>query len=223
MTNNFTISLRYYETKEEAEEIQQILLQHEVFSKIVEDSGNLGKEFIGESPNFKYELLIREEDHEKANQLLKIAALNELNNIDSGYFLFDYTDDELMKILIERDEWNELDVLISEKILTERGIGIDEDELLLHRQKRDDELAAPEKKQFGWVIFGYVCVLLLPFVGIITGVSLWKARKRLPNGNKVPYYDSTVRTNGQIIFCASIIHFCVALFWGGFIPFLFVI
>lgn len=219
MSNNFTLSLRYYETKEEAEEMRQILLRHEVPSKITEDSGDLGKEFLGESPNFKYELLIRAEDHQKVNQLLKIAALNELNNIDSDYFLFDYTDDELIKILVECDEWNELDVLISEKILTERGIALDEDKLQLLRQKRDEELAAPEKKQLGWVIFGYVCVLLLPFVGIITGAGLWKARKRLPKGNKVPYYDSTVRINGQIIFYASIIHFCVTLFRGLILPF----
>jgi hypothetical protein len=221
MTDYFTISLRFYETKEKAEEIQQFLFQQEINSKIFEHSDNLGREFVGESPSFKYELLIHEKDHRKASQLLKASALNELNDIDPNYFLFDYSNDELIEILVEQDEWSELDILISEKILSERGVIVDEEELALNRQRREEELAAPEKKQLGWVIFGYVCVIMIPFVGIITGVSLWKTRKRLPNGNKVPYYDTTVRKNGQIIFYASIVHFCIAFFRGMVLPFFY--
>lgn len=207
-----TFSFRFFPSREVAEEVQLLLNSNGIDSVIKEDTGDLAKEFLGDSPHHKFELLIAETDRDQAEAVLLNRAMEELDDIDKSHFLFDYTNEELMTILIEKDEWNEVDVLLSQKILQERGVVVQEEELQVLREKRLNELAKPESKQTGWVIFGYIAIVIAPFVGAILGFALSKSQKRLPNGVKVPRYSTSIQKHGDFIGFTSVISLVLQIY-----------
>lgn len=209
MEKPLNISLRNVATQEEAEALSKVLSDNDIISKITKDSGDLDYVFQGEAPTNKFEVHICEDDHQKAEAILTNLAKEDLNSVDKDYYLFTFTDDELKDILIKKNEWNEFDVLLSQKILEDRGVEINSKEIENQRELRDLELQKPEGGQTGWIIFGYITALIGGFIGILLGYSLWLSKKKLPNGTKVPAYNDDIRKHGKIIFYLGVVMFVV--------------
>lgn len=202
-------SFRNYATREEAEEISDLLAKEKIDSNITRDSGDLDYVFQGESPAQKYELHINESDLEKAKLVLTELAKESLIDLGTDYYLYSFTDDELIDVLIKRNEWSELDVLLSQKILGERGVEIVPANIERKREIRDLELEQPERGQVGWIIFGYIMSFMGGLIGLFLGYSLLQAKKKLPNGSKAPAYSESIRRHGKIIFFISLTTFIV--------------
>lgn len=209
MENDFNISLRSFGTKEEAEELSRVLAENNIVSKITKDSGNLDYVFQGESPTNKFEVLVEENDHQKAENILLDLARKDLEAVDSDYYLFSFSDDELKEILVKKNEWSEFDVLLSEKILLDRGVEVNLNEIKELQSKHDRELEKPESGQTGWIIVGYCFSLMGGFIGILIGYSLWLSKKKLPNGYKVPAYNDKIRNHGKTIFYIGVLMFAL--------------
>ena len=209
MGKPLNISLRSVATQEEAEALVKVLADNDIISKITKDSGDLDYVFQGEAPTNKFEVHINEDDHQKAETLLTDLAKEDLNSVDKDYYLFAFSDDELIDVLIKKNEWNEFDVLLSQKILEERGVDINLNEIEKERELRDLELQQPEGGQTGWIIFGYITALIGGFIGILLGYSLWLSKKKLPNGTKVPAYNEDIRKHGKIIFYLGVFMFVI--------------
>lgn len=201
------LSFRNVATKNEADDLSMILSQNGIISKVVKDSADLDAVYIGENPLNKFEILILEKDREKAEKVMFDLVSADLNEISPDHYLFSFTNEELLDVLIQKNEWNELDVLLSEKILKERGTVVDQKNLEQKREIRDLELAKPEGGQTGWIIFGYISAFLGGFFGLVIGYFIWQAKNKLPNGTKVYAYNDDVRRHGQIIFFLSLIIF----------------
>lgn len=207
MGKPLNIVIRSVATKEEAEALSKILGDNTIVSKITKDSGDLDHVLQGEAPTNNFEVHISEDDHQKAESILIDLAREDLNSVPDDYYLFSFADDELKDILIKKDEWNELDVLLSQKILKDRGVEINLDEIEKERELRELELQQPEGGQTGWILFGYLMALLGGFIGILLGYSLWLSKKKLPNGTKVPAYTNDIRKHGKIIFYIGVVMF----------------
>src|ERR1044071_7847611 len=52
---------------------------------------------------------IRQEDLSRADELMNTVYLNQLSAVDSNYYIYKMTDDELREIIRKPDEWNPLD------------------------------------------------------------------------------------------------------------------
>jgi len=211
MSKPLNISLRSASTIEEAEEIVSVLKNQNIISKITRDSGDLDYVIQGEAPINKFEIYINEDDQQRAESVLSDLAKENLDAIDRDYYLFAFSDDELMNILIQKNEWSEFDVLLSKKILDERNVNVDQPEIDRKKELRDLELEKPEGGQIGWIIFGYIAALFGGFIGILLGYSFWLSNKKLPNGKKVPAYNEHIRMHGKIIFYSGVAIFVILL------------
>lgn len=218
----FEITLRYASTIEEAEELVQLLEQHQIPVQISKNVGNLDTTIIGELPTNKYEILIPKEQHLEAENILIEEAKKQLISVPEDYYLFSFSNDELLDVLIKADEWSELDVALAEKILNDRKVKIDLAYVEAEREQRYEEQRKPEAKQDGWILFGYVMAILGGFIGFLIGYALWTAKKRLTDGTKVPAYSEGVRYHGRNIFYLGFVMFILvsaykALSWLGLI------
>jgi hypothetical protein len=169
----------------------------------------------------EYLVKIKDTDFSRANSILDEDAIESINNIERDYYLFDFTNDELIDVLVKRDEWNSFDVLLSRKILKERGLNITDDELTKINNDRIETLREPEPSQSTWIIIGYVLAVLGGVLGIFIGWHLSSYKKTLPNGEQVFEYSENDRKHGKIIFYISIIVFsiCFILKIAGIIEF----
>lgn len=205
--------LKTFSSQEEAEAIALILKENGIEPKLGDNLPKVDSHFLGTSTNNQYEIKIKQADFGKAKRILEEEAQKLVNRIDTDYYLYEFTDDELYEILLKPDEWSEFDFLLSQKILKARGKNIDQDLILSLQNQRIKDLSKPEESQTAWVISGYIFAFLGGFIGLVIGYHLWKSKKTLPNGKQTYNYSESDRINGKYIFIIGVIVFPLILLW----------
>ncbi len=138
-----------------------------------------------------------------------ITAITQRQLIDlpNNYYLFDFTDEELIEVVAKPDEWNQLDYLLALKLLKERGKEVNPILADKLREHRIEELAKPEVSQKGMIYSGYALAVLGGIIGIGIGWTLSSQKKTLPNGNVVYVYSESDRKHGNRILWIATISF----------------
>lgn len=156
-------------------------------------------------------------DFERTEDLL--IEKNDVATIEipEGYYLLEFSNEELYEILMKPDEWSALDYNLSQKILLERGKQIDADFLKTLRKKRKEELSEPEKSQKNWIYVGYFFALIGGLLGIFIGWHLMTFKKTLPDGTRANGYVVSDRKNGRNILVIGLLVFTLLSWirWSG--------
>lgn len=150
-------------------------------------------------------------DFRKAERILETFYEHRLDSVESDYYLFSFTDDELLDIIARPDEWGRMDYILAQKILADRDHPLDAATLEKMRSDRTAVLAQPEPTRREWIVLGYVLALAGGVFGFITGGILATQKKTLPDGTRRFVYSSRDRRSGRRIF---------ALSWVGIILYL---
>jgi len=195
-----------------ANNLADILQRHSITYTIEEESLTFNPTFVlnNELAN-EYAVKIKSEDFEQVNQLLVEEETTNIDEVEADYYLFKFTNDELIDLITKADEWSAFDYLLAQKILTERGITINDKYLAELKEKRIEELKEPETPQTIWIVVGYMAAFLGGILGIFIGWHLLSSKKTLPNGEKVYDYNDRDRKHGRNIFYLSIIIFAIAV------------
>lgn len=205
-------SFRTYTSLAEAETLQQTLKQHEIDCLIIDNSLAAGAAIGGQLPK-EYEVKLKPENFEAANAILEQRAAEDMDELPEGYYLSEFTNDELIDVLAHRYEWSEFDYLHARRLLEERGVDINEQQLQEITVNRLRELTKPEKIHPGWIALGYVFALLGGVVGILTGFGIVYSTKTLPTGIVVPTYSPNDRKHGRYILILSVIVLTAAVLY----------
>lgn len=195
-----------------AQDIITLLSENNVIHE-VEDSSNMF------DPTFSPSSILREiriklhpEDFEKAWQLLanhyqSLLDAVELNSVDPDYFLFSFSDQELMEIMQKPDEWGNFNYQLAQKILSSRGKEVRPEDAEQLRVYRNNQLARPERTNNWMLIVGYSLAVLGGLFGLFIGWHLSYSKKTLPDGRSVYRYNENERDHGTYILIIG----CVAL------------
>ena len=207
------IPLKSFATEQEASLLVQLLQENEIQATLKKDKGgNLDKNFEGDSLLNEFTVFVPETEQARTEEILHLEAKKMISDVSLDHYLFEFTNEELEDVLVKYQEWSDFDVALSEKILTDRGIEISTLNLNKKRSERMDNLSTAEGGQTIWVIIGYITAFIGGFFGLLIGYFLWRTGKQLPNGQKVPAYNTHVRNHGKIIFFISAIIFPIAFF-----------
>jgi hypothetical protein len=198
---------RKFATKAEAEELMQLLHEHNIQSSLAKDSNDLEGTIAGTVISNTFEVRLFENDFESAENLLAKITEENLGEVEPDYYLLQFSDSELKEILVNSYEWSEYDVALSKKLLKERNISFDIDEINILKEEKLKKLSLPENGQIAWIVFGYVSAFVGGFLGLLIGYFLWKTKKNLPNGKKVFVYNDSIRNHGLRIFVISVVLF----------------
>jgi hypothetical protein len=150
-------------------------------------------------------------DFERGSQVLNSLYQHALTQLDPNHYLFRFTDEELMDIVVKPDEWSALDVALAGQLLRKRGRDISPDALQLLRQRRVAELAQPDQDHQALVRSGYLSALLGGIIGLVIGYQLYTSRKQLPTGQRVYAYSPTDRVHGLRIMVLGTSIFIIVL------------
>lgn len=176
------------------------LLDHNHIPYDVEEhSPSFNPAFISNELTKEYEVKIKSEDFTRVNELLKEQETEDINQIEKDYYLFDFTNEELIDILAKADEWSPFDYQLARKILTDRGVMVSEEELADMQEERIEALKEPEPQQTPWITLGYICAIGGGLLGIFIGWHLLSFKKTLPDGERVYSYSPNDRKNGKRI------------------------
>ena len=153
-------------------------------------NNEFGKEFC---------VKLKKNDFEKADNILSEKSKTEINEVQKDHYLFSFSDEQLIDVIVKSDEWNKFDVELSRKILKDKGKEISETEIIEIKKKRLIELAKPEESQNIYIVIGYICAILGGILGLFIGWHLLTFKKTLPNGNRVYAYSENDRKQGNRI------------------------
>lgn len=205
MSEQELITFRKLAHLEEAEALVKIFKSRSIRADYKKIEGDLGGAFQGNMDTFKYEVRILEKSRDKAEEVLEQMAFAELEDVDKSHYLYEFSDDDLIDVLVRREEWNEIDYVLSRKILKDRGVKINKEEIEERHTAYIAKISEPKGGQGVWIIIGYISAILGGFLGLLIGYMLFQAKTVLPNGSKVPAYTPATRKHGKYMFFLSFI------------------
>ncbi len=189
-----------------ANALAEQLEAHGVAYRVEEESLTFNPSFaLNDQLSKEYAIKIKSEDFEKVTKLLAEDETGNTENVDKNYYLFTFTDDELMEVITKADEWSAFDFVLARKILAEKGVMVKEEDVAKAKSERIEELKAPDVPQTGWIIIGYLFAFLGGILGLFIGWHLSTYKKTLPDGERVYEYSEHDKRQGRIIFYISIV------------------
>jgi hypothetical protein len=194
-----------------AKDFGEILSLQNISFTIEEDTSNLDSSFANHPLNRDYRLKLKQKDFIAANSALEDFFKKYAETVEEDHYLNDFSDSELMEILIKPDEWGELNYQLAQRILKDRGKEITMENLEAFKKQRLEELSQPEKTDYSSIVFGYVFALVFSPASIFLGYMVAYSKKTLPDGQRVYAYTKTQRFHGEIILIIASLVFLFAL------------
>ena len=192
-----------FNSESQATEIGSLLKENKVEFLIENISINFDPILSNNEFGKEYCIKIKQNDFEKANDVIRKKTKTEINKIQDDYYLLSFSNEELIDVIEKSDEWNKFDVELAHKLLKERGNEITTEQINELKKQRIIELSKPEEGQNIYIIIGYVCALLGGLLGIFIGWHLLTFKKTLPNGNRIYSYSENDRKQGNRIVILS--------------------
>jgi len=194
-----------------AGELTALLEQHHIPHEVEESQFSFNPAFVNSELSKDYIVKIRAVDFELVNRLLNDSERTNIEQADPDHYLFGFSNDELIDILAKADEWSPFDYQLARKILTERGVEINDQELSGLHKSRLEDLKKPDPPQTTWIILGYIFAIAGGLLGIFIGWHLSSFKKTLPDGERVYGYSDNDRKHGKRIFYLSIVFFIIGI------------
>ena len=208
---DFDVFKSFY-SEEQALSYQQLLSEKGIVARIEKKRPILDKIYIGEGTEAEIYLMLKGADFKAANAIIDEWVNNNLDNIDSDYYLFSFSDNELMAIIQKPDEWSNQDVILARKLLSDRGRVVSDNEMNHVKSSRTKELLEPDKERFAFFLLGYIMAFFVPLYGVFFGLVRLTAKKVLPDGIKVSVYSENARKHytamvviGTFMSCAMLL------------------
>ncbi|WP_316789605.1 hypothetical protein [Pedobacter frigoris] len=211
MNNNNYKTYRTFNDPGLVRELEATLDEHQIHYITENTSLPFDPSFANNPLNQEYRVKLKSEDFERANATLIKEASVQLDDVDRDHYLFAFSDEELIQLISNRDEWSNYDFLLAQRILKERGRVIEAGELANFEEKRLQELSRFEQINPGWIYAGFLFALLGGIFGIMMGWFISSNTKTLPNGKTMYCYSDADRRKGRIMLIAGIVVLVVCL------------
>jgi hypothetical protein len=182
-----------------AVELAELFKENGLEFSLEDDSLNFDATFSYSELNKEFSVKLKREDFKVADKILHEASLKAIDQIGDDYYLFQFSDEELIELIQKSDEWSSFDVVLAEKILKKRGREIKPYALAEFRSARIEELAKPYTINPFLLVFFYLLTLLGGIFAIFIGWYIAYQKKTLPNGKSEYIYASRYRNHGILI------------------------
>ncbi|GAB3288863.1 hypothetical protein [Hymenobacter tenuis] len=196
---------------EVAQPLLQLLHEHGIEYETKLDQPRIDPSFAFNPTNSYFLVKLRPADFEAARALERTTDEQLSADAPTDHYLFSFSDDELLDILLKADEWSSFDVALARRILHQRGQEVSPALTERLRHQRLTDLAQPEPSQKAWIFFGYAMALLGGLVAVFIGWHLYSHKKQLPNGQQVQAFRPQDRAHGLRILVLGGICFVLLL------------
>jgi hypothetical protein len=127
------LTFKKFKIPEESVALTEFLTGQYIDFQIDEAAAPLSRPAFGISNKKEVRVKIQAADFERVDELLADSIRQQIDGIEKDYYLLDFTDEELIEIVVKPDEWSLADYQLAQII----------------RKQRLKELAKPETGQFG--------------------------------------------------------------------------
>lgn len=208
-THEQYLTFRRFNDREEANAFSDELIGQGFHAVYERDAPIQDPLLVGNGMTWHLVRLPREE-FESAERVLLERAGEEHVDIPAEHYLHEFSDQELLEVVVKPDEWSADDVVMSRILLRQRGRLVSTEAVELLRTVRTQKLQEKEPSPRIFIVVGYVFAFLGGVVGLMIGWHINTSKTTLPNGERVPVYEAKDRKHGARIFMFGAI---ATLFW----------
>ncbi|RYY62302.1 MAG: hypothetical protein EOO05_03265 [Chitinophagaceae bacterium] len=194
----------FYEM-DEAESLRDFLLSKGIDCRVEKKRAIMDSVYAGHSGDKNIFLVMEPKDFAKANELIDEEIRARISEIGPDYYLYSFTDTELMEVISKPDEWNNQDVLIAQQLLAQHDKVITDQQITQTRENRKKVLAKPQETGMAFLVASYLLTVILPIYGVFVALFLMNTRTLLPDGTRVPAYTAYSRMHAKIILVLGLI------------------
>ena len=149
------------------------------------------------------ELKIKQEDFDRARNLLDSHYQQLIRDVPADYYLYNFSDVELRDLIGKKDEWGQFDYVFAKHLLGQRGSAITTEAENAIKHQRLLELKKPAKLGTYWIVVGYILAVIGSLIGFFMALTLLVFRKTLPDGQLVYGYDKDTRSHAMAMLIIS--------------------
>jgi len=210
---NELILLESYLEDKEAYKARILLDKNKIHNKYFCSRSNIEKAYLISNSN-PTEIWVKQLDFENAYNIINQNKLDEENDIQ----ITDFSNDELINIIKNKDEWHESFINEAVKLIKKRNIPINEEEInQLNIEKlnliKQGKEAHPATLFIFWLLtFMSVFFLVFGFFGFIFGFSgtiagflYWKSTIKASDGNRYFLFNKKTQAHGKYMFFTGLI------------------
>ncbi|HLZ89228.1 MAG TPA: hypothetical protein VKQ52_18355 [Puia sp.] len=206
MSHPAFLTFQRFNDPEFASAIAAELKKHDIESRVIKGEAPFDRLLIQNTAGYFVELQLAPADFTRANGVMEEFYAAQLKDVDPDYYLYSFTDAELVEIVAKPDEWGHFDYVFAKKLLADRGNPITEETAELLKEKRLEELEQPEIPPDG------VGPMPVPNInGVISSHIIATHKKTLPDGRQVYSYAPAQRKRARIFFYIALFILLVLL------------
>jgi hypothetical protein len=202
MLTNHSV-LKKFKSIHEAEELASFLKEHDVDPIVENNIPNFDVTFANNTINQDYIVYVSADDFDSANKILEVYSKSFLADLPADHYLYDFTEEELMEVITNKDEWSEIDFHLARKLLADKGIEFGEDEIEKFRAEKLAKEIKPKELKTGAFVAWLIASILFPLIGLVIGSIFWTSKKQLLDGKRYYVYDKRSRVHGRDIVIVS--------------------
>jgi hypothetical protein len=144
----------------------------------------------------------------RAEKTLHVYYQKKLDLVPPDYYLFNFSDLQLMEILRAPDEWGYLDYPLAIRILSNRGVSISKEDLDKINADRIAVISRPANSPASSIWLAYLVTIFWP-AGLMAGGIMAFMKKTIYNGDRVYAYSENDRKHGIRIILLSALFFLI--------------
>lgn len=212
---NELLLFRTYPDPASAEQVALLLKDNGIGAEVSKEARVLDSNYIGQQFSDPYLLYLQGADFERATLILEDQVVIRPEEVDPGYMLLSFSDEELIDVMKKKDEWGIYNYKLAEALLKKKNVPIPEIQIVLEQTERLKEKEKAVSSGLLFLLLGYASIIsgaimslryniafiFLPgLLGLLIGWNLSHFKRTLSNGQRTFYYNSTTRFHGSIMF-----------------------
>lgn len=186
----------------------ELLRSQGIDCKIVNEAPTFDVSFANNKIDPTIHLKVPSGEFVHAHAALEAYYQTQLSTLDPDYYLFSFSDAELLDLVGHPDEWGALDYALAKQLLAQHGIPVTPEQEAAIQQNRLATLSKTETAHAQWIFFAYLLAIAGGLFGFFLGYVLAFLKKNLPNGEQVFVYPPADRRHGKRVMVISAISFC---------------
>lgn len=200
--SEFLTYSKFY-TNEEAEAFAALLQKNGIPFDAEREGATLDVLYLGEDTDPRYLVKVRQQDFRKVNELMKHEMERQVEYVRSDYYLYQFTNEELAEVVRRPDEWNYFDQALAKKLLSQRNVALEA--IPVGAVFSEEDLHQPSKLEGVWLVLAYLGAVLFPFAGVPLGAVLFRSKRTLRDGTKVPLFDVVSMNHGWVLLAIGVV------------------
>lgn len=208
-----------YPTPDAAEQAASLLRGNDIVVEINQDQRPLDNNYLGQRFDNPYLLSLPGKDFERARKILEEQTPVDPDEVDPQYHLLFFGDEELIDVMMKRDEWGDYNYKLAEALLRRRGVPIPGARIEQSKAERQRQKEKINPSDWKILLIGYCALFsgaalalakhpaLILFPGgiaVLLGWMLSHSKRTLSTGEQVYYYKPSSRLHGLILFWGAL-------------------